>query len=378
MLWDFDPPMITSPFEIRWYGVMFAAGFAISYFLMLKVVKKEGIDSRWLDRLLLFIMVGTVVGARLGHVFFYDWDSYKDDLIKIFFLREGGLASHGGAIGVALAIWLFNRRNKAKKRDQRSWLWTIDRVAVFVALTGVFIRTGNLTNHEIVGHPTNSTFGVVFSHPLTEQLEQRVGGISNVSFEAIEQTRFDSTMGVNLQGYTLNANFHPGIDPLNAEEIAMSTIPRYVQGHFMNSDSPRFRRFMDDDPPVLAPDNQSASVPVWGIPRHPAQVYEALSYLVIFLILYWLFLKKAWGQRPGLLLGAFLVLIFSARFGIEFLKIKQSAFAAEMSLNMGHLLSIPAVMIGIFLMVRAFRRPPVIEGAAVAKDEPPSDSEADE
>ncbi len=363
LLWDFHPPILTEPFEIRWYGVLFATGFAVSYYLMNKVVKKEGMDSRWLDRLLLYIMVGTVVGARLGHVFFYEWDYYKDHLFEILMLRGGGLASHGGAIGVSIAMWLFYRKNK-----ERKLIWTFDRVAIFIALTGVFIRVGNMANHEIVGLPTDAPTGVVFAYPLHGYISDRPE-VKNVHFTALNETRFDSLLAIQVPAYEVTVDLVPGLAEKDKDHFIRSVLPGLFFGHETRSDSPRFLSFPDDPSPQPDLAGNAVKIKTWGIPRHPTQLWEALAYLLIFVVLYYLFLKRNAGNRPGFLIGMFLILIFGARFSIEFIKAKQTGITTGWWLNMGHVLSIPCILIGVYLVVRAMRRPPLESTVATALEE---------
>ena len=262
--WDLDPAILHSPLEIRYYGLFFALSFLLGYWLVKRMSKDDGLTDKDMDRLLIYVMIATVLGARLGHVFFYDWADYKDNLIDIFKIWEGGLASHGAAIGIIISLWLLSRRHK-----YMTMLFSLDRAVVAIALAAFFIRMGNLMNSEIVGEPTDAPWGFWF-------------------------TRLDAE-------------------------------------------------------------------PVY---RHPTQLYEALCYLLIFGFLYWLYKKRKAGNRPGLLFGAFLVLLFTTRFLLEFTKVNQASFIDESELiNMGQILSIPFIITGLFFIVRAMKRP--------ASDPPP-------
>jgi len=139
------------------YGLLFVTGLIIGYYVIKRMFKSENIPEEWLDKLLVYMVVAIIVGARLGHVFFYDWHLYKDNIIDIFKVWEGGLASHGGAIGILIALFLFS-----KYVSKKSWWWILDRIVAPVAIAGVFIRLGNLVNHEIVGDPTNMPWGFMF------------------------------------------------------------------------------------------------------------------------------------------------------------------------------------------------------------------------
>ncbi|MGD1843764.1 MAG: prolipoprotein diacylglyceryl transferase [Salibacteraceae bacterium] len=157
--WTIDPEIISSPIAIRWYGLFFAIAFLVGHYMMSRMFKREGIPNEWLDSLLIYVMIGTVVGARLGHVFFYDLADYLKNPLDILKVWEGGLASHGAAIGIILMAWLYARRISKKPV-----LWGLDRIVVTVAFAGFMIRMGNLMNHEIVGIPTGTDFGFIFNY----------------------------------------------------------------------------------------------------------------------------------------------------------------------------------------------------------------------
>ncbi|MDO5395420.1 MAG: prolipoprotein diacylglyceryl transferase [Bacteroidales bacterium] len=154
--WDVDP-QIVSWLPIRWYGLMFAIGFWIGFNIVQRMFKREGAPEKWLPILLLWTVAGTVVGSRLGHVFFYDWDYYSKHLSQIPAIWNGGLASHGGAIGVMAGVLLFSWFT-----TKRSPLWTFDRLVIPIALVGALIRFGNLMNSEIYGHYTDLPWGFIF------------------------------------------------------------------------------------------------------------------------------------------------------------------------------------------------------------------------
>ena len=256
--WDANPTIISWPVTVRWYGLMFAIGFWIGFNIVARMFRHEGAPERWLGTLLLYVGVGTVVGARLGHVFFYAWDYYSQHPVEILYTWEGGLASHGGAIGVILAVILFSIFV-----SKRSPMWTFDRLVIAIALVGGLIRFGNLMNSEIYGHYTDMPWGFIF-------------------------VRNGETM-----------------------------------------------------------------------PAHPTQIYEALCYFALFGLLMWMYWRKNAQERPGLIFGTFLVGLFMPRFLIEYVKNVQEPWEADMVLNMGQLLSIPFVLLGIFLIVRAYMRPRV-------------------
>jgi len=251
--WNVSPEIFSiGSLTVRWYGLLFASSFFFGYLILMRIFRKESIAIKFLDELTTYMIIGTVVGARLGHCLFYEPAYYLQHPLKILAVWEGGLASHGAAIGIILTIIIFSLVRKF------SFLWVIDRIVIVVALSGLLIRMGNLMNSEIFGVPTNLPWGFLF----------------------------------------IRAS-----DPAEAVD-----------------------------------------------PRHPTQLYEGLSYLIIFLYLWRYYYLKDGKPAPGFLFGMFLTLVFGVRFFIEFLKEPQVGFEREMALNMGQLLSIPFVLAGIILI----------------------------
>lgn len=157
--WSVSPEIFhLGPLSIRWYGLLFAMGFVVGYVLMTRIFKKEGRDQADLDQLSVYMIFGTVIGARLGHCLFYNPVYYLSNPIEIFKVWEGGLASHGAAIGILIAIYLYS-----KKKKNYTMLWTLDRIVIVVALAGCFIRLGNLFNSEIIGKPANVLWAFIFT-----------------------------------------------------------------------------------------------------------------------------------------------------------------------------------------------------------------------
>jgi prolipoprotein diacylglyceryl transferase len=244
--WDPNPEIFRiGSFAIRWYGLLFASSFLFGYIIMLRIFKNEGLDEALLDRLTIYMAIGTIVGARLGHCFFYEPDYYLKHPLEVLKIWNGGLASHGAAIGIILAIGVFVGKEK------KGFVWVMDRIAVVVALSGFLIRMGNLMNSEIYGIETTVPWGFVF---------------------------------------------------LRNHEVA---------------------------------------------PKHPTQIYEGGAYLLIFFLLSWLYWKKNGGYYRGMLISIFLILVFTARFFIEFVKEVQVPFESAMNFNMGQLLSLPFIFLGI-------------------------------
>lgn len=157
--WSASPEIVQiGPLSLRWYGLLFALGFMLGLFMVRKMFLQENAPEEWLDKVFMYMVIGTVLGARLGHVFFYDWDYYSQHLSEIPQVWKGGLASHGAVIGIVTALWLFS-----KNISKKSIFWIMDKVAAPTALAGCFIRLGNLMNSEILGLPSDKAWAFVFT-----------------------------------------------------------------------------------------------------------------------------------------------------------------------------------------------------------------------
>ena len=265
--WNVNPVFFSlGPLTVRWYGFLWAIGIFLALIIVQKLYKNEKLPEAWIDKQFFYVVIGTIVGARLGHCFFYEWhllpqpveflgitfkygNPYLSHPWKLLYIWQGGLASHGGAIGIIIAMYLYHRNV-----THRGFIWGLDRLVIGAAATAFCIRLGNLMNSEIYGSATTLPWGFIFVR-----------------------------------------------------------------------------------------DGQTA-------PMHPTQIYEMLYCLVTFLVTWWLYWKKAAYKRTGLILGAFLLIVFGTRFLLEFIKLNQEAFESGMILNMGQILSIPFIVWGIWLI----------------------------
>ncbi|MBW3467017.1 prolipoprotein diacylglyceryl transferase [Arthrospiribacter ruber] len=257
ILWDIDPFVIADFEFLRWYGISWVIGMMLGYQVLVRIFKFENRPIEELDRLTVYVIVGAVVGARLGHVLFYDPAYYLNNPIEILPIKINpafqftgllGLASHGGVLGALIALYLYIGKYK------EDFLWSLDRLTVAGAILGGFIRIGNLMNSEIIGIPTQVPWAFIFAH----------------------------------------------VDPL---------------------------------------------------PRHPAQLYEALFYFGIFIILYLVWKSGKVRMHKGFLFGLGLTLVFTQRFFMEFIKENQVEFEENLFLNMGQILSIPLIILGLLIML---------------------------
>jgi len=252
LVWNIDPEIVRlGPIALRWYGLMFASGFLCGYLVFIRIYRREKRSEANVSSLFTYIFLGTIIGARLGDVILYDPAFYLEHPWEIPMVWHGGLASHGGFIGVLVAIYLYVR-----KYPEMSFLQLADRLALPSLVCATFIRLGNFFNSEIVGRPSNLAWAVVF--------------------------------------------------------------PR-----------------VDD------------------VPRHPEMLYEAIAYAIAFAVLYAVYLKSRILEVSGRLFGAALAICFTARFFLEFVKEDQVAFERGLPFNSGQLYSVPFIVLGLFLLLRA-------------------------
>lgn len=271
--WTASPVLFSfGSVTVRWYGLMFAIGFLVGYEIVYRIFRHEGARESWVGSLFIYVVVATILGARLGHVFFYDWGYYSQHLAEIPKIWEGGLASHGGTLGIMIAIWLYSRFVTRKPM-----LWTFDRLVVPVGFVAALIRIGNLMNHEIYGGETSMPWGFSF----------------------------------------------------------VTNLGQWMQG----------------------------AEPVFSAPSHPTQIYEAAFYLLTFAVCMLMYWRWRCQEREGLIFGVFMMGIFVPRFFIEYIKNVQEpwevAMRANWGIDQGQLLSIPFIVLGLWLVIRALRRPRV-------------------
>lgn len=286
IVWNWDPTLVMlGNLDIRWYGLMWAIAILAAERVCNYTFRYEGLPPRTLESAFIWIVLGTFIGARVGHCLFYEPETYLPEPWRIITdIRDGGMASHGATIGIIIGIWGFVKRNHLP------FIWGLDRIAIVAPLSGAIIRLGNLFNSEIVGYPTDSALGFKFVYHDARRAWYEYAG--DVPQEIID------------------------------------------------------------------------SIPA----RHPAQLYEALCYFITFGLIFWLYKSKDLGRRrPGFLFGVAMIGIFLTRFFIEFLKERQVDFELGMALDMGQLLSIPFILLGVYMIIRSLRRPVVADVNAVVE-----------
>lgn len=347
--WDFQRGIDFSIFgfdlTIRYYSLLFALGFVLGYLYMKGIYKKEGIAQEKLDTLLTYTVIATIVGARLGHVFFYQWEEYAKDPITILYVWEGGLASHGAAIAIIIAMIIY-----ARKVVHKSPLWILDRVVITVALAACFIRLGNFANSEIYGDISNSAWETVFTDPVRQRiLYNYKDKVESIKF--IERDEYDITEDMTYPLYDIQFTFS---DQVKSREEAQAMVLKDFKRILERSSKEDLNMVITGNELIWDESKtMQGRVQAKAYPRRPTQIFEALAYLAIFFILARLYLIADVRQRQGMLFGLFLILLFGFRFGIEFLKENQVSAEEGRSYNIGQTLSIPLVLAGLYFSIFA-------------------------
>ena len=345
-VWDWSPAIFSlMGREIRWYGLLFALGFFIGNYLMRYMYQKEGRDLQLLDKMILYLIVGAVVGARLGHVLFYDPIYYFAQPWKIIYVWEGGLASHGGAIGVLIATSLYCKHTK------QAYLMVLDRAVIGVALAGACIRIGNFANSEVYGKPTASSYGVVFVEGATRHLSSYLKAPLQLAPAA-------AAAPTGLQPLRAEMRYVPPVDSAQLLESLQKRLPQLLSGTYLAQHLRLPDNFASQIQISTKPGSTRVSLLLWGVSRHPTQLYEALFYVLLFvlMLLWWRRQHLRASQLPaGSILAVFLILLWGFRFAVEFLKEPQEEFQNPFWLNMGQLLSLPLLLAGVGLLVYLMR-----------------------
>ena len=296
IIWNPSEGIDLGFFVIRYYSLMFVIAFGLGWYIMKHIFEREGESIEKLDSLFIWTVLATLIGARLGHVLFYDWEYFRNHLLEIFlpfrfsptfeFTGFQGLASHGAAISIIIAMYFYSKN--VLKRPQ---LWILDRVVIPVASGAIFVRLGNFFNSEIVGKETTSSFGIRF----------------------------------------IRDKFTPN-DATNATQIANPN-----DAYHAIATDPKFAALLEQVPA-----------------KHPAQLYEAFCYIFVFAILFFLYWKTDYRKKSGFLFGLFLVLLFSVRIVVESVKESQGGFENSLGLlSTGQWLSIPFILIGFYFIFTA-------------------------
>ena len=378
-LWTGSPEIFSfGAIALRWYGLLFALGFLISQQILYHIYKTEGKPQKDVDTLTVYMVVATILGARLGHVIFYQpeiiWENPMGVLLPIQlspfrFTGFQGLASHGGAIGILFALWLYANysiqlsalwKKSAKvitkrKLEGQSYFQVLDRIVILVALTGCLIRLGNFFNSEIIGKPTDSPLGVVFVSPLKESIMKERAQLTPVEDVVVKRDEERQSMGTGKVPVNVYLIFKSGVSEPEAINYIQGELKYYMANLSEFYDEPfgqdiQFQISQDKDSTYLA------KVSTIALARHPAQLYESISCILLFILLYAYWNRWKAALPPGRIFGVFLIILWSLRFAYEFLKENQVSFEDKLPLNMGQILSIPLVIVGVIILIWSYRQ----------------------
>lgn len=369
IIWNADPEIFSIGFlHLRYYGLLFALGFIISQQILYHMHKVEGKPLEDVDTLTVYMVIATIIGARLGHVFFYEPAKYLADPIEIFMIQKGGLASHGAAVGILLALWIYSNYSitfqgikmkiQKMKRENQSYLQVLDRLVILIAMTAVLIRIGNFANSEIEGQPTQSDNGVFFARTISDRLTGPNQYFEKINFaKDREGENYGDFPPVKLllefkKGYQeAQVRYH-----LENDFHTLLATDYYIQKHLAhNNKEPLKYQVVYDGGTWHAIIQSNARV------RYPTQLIEAGGYLVIFIFLFMIWRKHKINTPSGRVFGWFLILLFGFRFVVEFIKADQVDFEYGLPLNMGQILSIPLVLIGVGVLIQSFRKKELTE-----------------
>jgi len=382
-IFSFDSPL--GVISLRWYGVLFALGFLLSQQILYYMYKKEGKPEADVETLTIYMIVATILGARLGHVIFYQpeiiWQDPLGIILPFQFTPEfrftglQGLASHGAAIGILFGLWLYSRKKikimsddgktvlRVERRQNQNYLQVLDRIVILVALTGCLIRLGNFFNSEIIGKPTGSPSAVVFAAQAKHFLEGDRTRPSN-PVEAVEFKKNKEGLDTipNMSPIEILILFKPGFTEDEAKYFLNSELQQRLFYATESVDRPNglglfFRTIFDPQSNQVL-----ARVDINGVRRHPAQLYESISCLFLFLFLFAIWNKYKINLPEGRIFGWFLVILWTLRFLYEFLKENQVSFEDKMPINMGQVLSIPLIIVGIIILIRSYDKSKIQAG----------------
>lgn len=364
LIWNGDPELFSiGSFSLRWYGLLFALGFLVSQQLLYYMFRKEGKPEKDVDILTLYMVIATILGARLGHVIFYQPELFTENPLgvilpfeftpKFRFTGLQGLASHGGAFAILFALWLYAR----KKKPGQNYLQTLDRIVILVALTGCFIRLGNFFNSEIIGKVTESPARVVFLNPVLNDMHRGpMGGRDPFDGIVAKKDTERDTLSYGQVPLVLYVFFKEGVNREEAQNYVWTRIAPALTRHpdfvLPPAENLNFTVY------PFGSRGYAAKVYFTAITRHPAQLYEAISCLLLFILLFWIWNRHKNNLPEGRIFGIFMIVLWGLRFAYEFLKEPQVDFENTLPLYMGQILSIPLFLVGVIILVQSYRIKP--------------------
>jgi len=351
--WDLSPTLFSiGNFSLRWYSLLLSLGFIIGYLILQRIFKNEGVSEKDFSIFVRYLFFSTIIGLRLGHCFFYEPVYFLTHPLEILKVWKGGLASHGAALGIVIGLFLYVRKYK------KSFIWILDRVVIIVCIVGSLVRLGNLMNSEIVGSPSEFKGSFLFVNSIDKYLVK-----PNKTFIAdsrIKPAHKDTLVdGISYTKMLLEVDFKKNFKKEDIANKLAAVFPELLA----SKKSMRSNLKLFKSPEIRVKTNASvntAMLSVWAMPRLPSQLFESVFYALLFIILYLLYRRNKERLTGGVFFSSFLVALFVFRFLIEFLKKDQVEFESGMLLNMGQVLSIPFIVVGVVLLIYSLRRKKVL------------------
>ncbi|HMG90536.1 MAG TPA: prolipoprotein diacylglyceryl transferase [Chryseolinea sp.] len=370
IVWNGSPIVFSiGPFVLRWYVLLFVLGFFTARAVLAYIYKKEGKPASDVEKLIIYILVAAVIGVRLGYVLFYEPNTILTKPLEAFlpfqfkpsfqFAGIERLSGYGGVIAVVIVIWLYVRKGKG---DQK-YFKVLDRVMIAIALTGVFVGIGNFFNAEIPGKPTSSKSGVIFIRPVTDGLQKlpccimrNPGGenpLQNV------EVKPDTALHPETKGHSallLYLFYRPGATEQLVKEFLIGDVKTFLFDNpklmYESGEEPLHYTIFQEKEDVFI-----GRVRTTGIARHPVQLYEAISYFLLFIVMFVIWNKSKSHTPAGTLTGIFLISSAVFNFIFGFLKEPQATFESSMALNIGQILSISMLILGFVVLRISFQKP---------------------
>jgi prolipoprotein diacylglyceryl transferase len=352
-------------FSIRWYSLLFISGFIIGRLIVVRSYKLEKGYDLTVDMQMIYMVLGTLIGSRMGHVFFYEPEILKRGYLELFFFWKSGLSSHGTAIGILLGMAIYSYRLEVKGLKFRlvdrlrrgyDFFQVMDRMIIAVAIGCALIRMGNFVNSEIIGLPTENDYGVLFVKPVEDRIKGQLPFVKRVHFEETGAFYAAGQAVINTKIYFEYEIYKEQRIRNSVQKRLDYLLPRQVNdySHVINPCRAGLAHEFKRSPTQFVLEFESV-----GIYRHPAQLYESITYFLIGIFMFLIWRKQRTRLRPGSLLGFFFITAFVGRFLLEYVKENQVKnenimINSELAigLNLGQTLSIPFIVLGFYLLFR--------------------------
>lgn len=368
IIWNTSPTLFSvGPFVLRWYALLFILGFILCRLVLLRIYKTEGKPTTDVETISKYIFIAVIIGARLGYVVFYEPELIVSKPLEIFlpiefkptfhFAGIDKLSSHGAVLGILFVLWIYSRKGK----PGQSYLQVLDRVSILTALVVIFVGLGNFFNAEITGKPTASKLGVVFATPVNQGIEKipccimrNPGGENPIEYVTAKKTDGQAPDTTGRSAMILYLFFKAGATEQLVNEFLMGDVKTYL---FDRSDLVYEPGTEPLHYTIFAEkDTYTARVRTSGIARHPVQLYESFTCIILFIFLFRLWNKHKLNTPSGRISGYFLTVFGIMLFGFAYLKENQDPVTDQIALSVGQLMSILLIVIGAVVLVHSYKK----------------------